>query len=207
MVSIAVYVKLGGQFLCPIYFSILLEKIAHRQILKYLLGNSMISWSHFFLLPGKSTHEAIFKMVHNVYSAMNNNKILEIFLLDIAKAVNCIDHNILYSKMDGVGFGPLVIDWFKSYLNRTHQVIIQGALSEIIPVCRGIAQGTVLGPILFIFYINHIFKCTNFAKMTLFADDCVWYLSGNNSDFNAIIDWNNLRLNRHKTKGPYLLDD
>ena len=130
----------------------------------------------------------------------------------IKKAFNCIDHDILYSKMDSAGFGPLVIQWFKSYLKRTQQVGINGKLSDIVPVSKGIAQGTVLGPILFIFYINDIFKCTKHVKMTLFADDCVMYLSGNNwanvygkiqADFDAIVDWtyrNSLRLNHDKTK-------
>ena len=114
--------------------------------------------------------------------------------------------------MECAGFGPMVIRWFKSYLNRTQQVFIQGKLSNVVSVPQGIAQGTVLGPILFIFYINGIFKCTNFVKMTLFADDCVMYLSGNNwpsihqrvqADFDAVVDWtlrNNLRLNYDKRK-------
>ena len=84
--------------------------------------------------------------------------------------------------------------------------------STVVPVVNGIAQGTVLGPILFIFYINDLFACTKNVHMSLFADDCVLYLSGNNwqtlyekiqSDFDAILEWtfkNNLRLNPSKTK-------
>ena len=78
---------------------------------------------------------------------------------------------------------------------------------------KGIAQGTVLGPILFIFYINGIFDCTSLVHMSLFADDCGLYLSGNNwptvhhkieEDFDAILHWtfrNGLHLNPIKTKG------
>ena len=92
------------------------------------------------------------------------------------------------------------------------RVKLDGKLCDIIPVHNGIAQGTVLGPILFIFYINDIFKTTKYVKMSLFADDCVIYLLGNNwstvkrriqRDFDAIIEWsirNNLRLNHGKTK-------
>ena len=98
----------------------------------------------------------------------------------------------------------------RSYFHRNQQVCIYNKLSDIIPVTHGIAQGTVLGPILFIFYINDIFKCTKHVKMSLIADDCVMFLSGNNwnaihnrmqSDFEAVIDWtlcNNLRLNQKK---------
>ena len=89
---------------------------------------------------------------------------------------------------------------------------LDGILSDVITVSNGIAQGTVLDPILFIFYINDIFKSVQFAKVSLFADDCVIYLSGNNwpnihrkmqFDFDSNIKWtfrNNLRLNHGKTK-------
>ena len=193
-------------------FSKLLEKIVYRQVLQYLLENRIIAGSQYGFLPGKSTHEAIFKTVQHIYGALNNNKMLGMLLLDIAKAFNCVDHDTLYKKMDTTGFGPMVIQWFKSYLDRSQQVILNGSLSDITPVSKGIAQGTVLGPILFILYINDIFKCTKYVNMTMFADDCVMYLSGNNwctiqqriqTDFDAVVDWtfrNNLRLNYEKTK-------
>ena len=134
-----------------------------------------------------------------------------IMLLAIAKAFNCISHNILYSKMKESGFSDMVINWIRSYLNRCQKVTIGSEVSDTTSVVNGIAQGTALGPILFIFYINDIFKCTRNVKMSLFADYCILYLSGNNwnnihgkmqDDFYAIIEWtlrNNLRLNPGKT--------
>ena len=65
-------------------FSKLLEKMVHFQLLEYLQDNHIICKDQFGFLPGKSTHEAIFKVVHNVYSSMNNKKITGMFLLDIA---------------------------------------------------------------------------------------------------------------------------
>ena len=180
-------------------------------MLKYLLDNQIIHKNQFSFMPGKSTHEAIFKVVHSVYSSLNNRKLTGMILLDIAKAFNCISHDILYAKMSSYGFDRTVIQWFRSYLHRTQHVTINNMLSTIIPVTHGIAQGTVLGPILFILYINDIFKCTKYVKMSLFADDCVMYLSGNNwnvvhrrmqRDFDAIVEWtfcNNLSLNHDKT--------
>ena len=132
-------------------------------------------------------------------------------LLDIAKAFNCIDHEILFAKMFSAGFDASVVQWFRSYLHRSQQISIQNRLSNVVAVSKGIAEGTVIGPILFIFYINDIIKCTKHVRMTLFADDCIIYLSSNNldtihmkmqSDFNAIVDWthrNSLRLNVGKT--------
>ena len=132
--------------------------------------------------------------------------------MDVAKAFNCIDHEILFIKMERAGFGQTVIQWFRSYLTRSQRVNMDSKLSDVIPVRKGIAQGTVLGPILFIFYINNIFNSIKFVKMSLFADDCVMYLSGNNwndiqrkmqLDFDAILEWtfrNSLRLNPSKSK-------
>ena len=100
----------------------------------------------------------------------------------------------------------------RKYLHRTQQVSMYNRLSDIIPVTDGIAHGTVLGYILFIFYIIDIFKCAKYEKKkSLFADDCVMFLSGNNwnvihrrmqRDFQAVIDWtlcNNLWLNQEET--------
>ena len=192
-------------------FSKLLEKLVHSQVLKYFLDNQLIDKNQFGFLPGKSTHEAIFKVVHYIYNALNNRKLTGMLLLDIAKAFNCISHEILYTKMFAAGFDKTVIQWFRTYLHRTQQVGIYNMLSDIIPVTHGIAQGTVSGPILFIFYINDIFKCTKYVKMSLYADDCIMFLSGNDwnvihrrmqRDFDSVIDWtfcNNLRLNQEKT--------
>ena len=161
-------------------FSKLLEKLVHVQILKYLMENRIIDENQFGFLPGKSTHEAIFRTVQHIYNAMNCKKLTGMLLLDMAKAFNCIDHDILFVKMEKAGFVPKVIEWFRSYLRRSQRVKIANEFSGVEYVDKGIAQGTVLGPILFIFYINDIFKCIKHVKMSLFADDCVLYLSGNN---------------------------
>ena len=133
-------------------------------------------------------------------------------VLDVAKAFNCIDHDILYIKMKNAGFSETVVKWFKSYLTRFQCVNWDKEFSDILPVTKGTAQGSVLGPILFMFYINDIFKCVKYVRMSLFADDCVLYLSGNNwneihrrmqCDFNCILEWtyrNSLLLNYGKAK-------
>ena len=84
--------------------------------------------------------------------------------------------------MEKAGFGPVVISWFKSYLDRNQQVAYQCRLSDIKSVWSGIAQGTVLGPIMFIFYINDMIQYMKYVNISLFADDCIIYLSGNNWD-------------------------
>ena len=135
-------------------FSKILEKLVHLQMLRYLLDNALINENQFGFLPGKSTHEAIFRMVQHLYNALNCRKLTGLLLLDMAKAFNCIDHDILFVKMEKAGFAPKVINWFKSYLNRSQKVKLENRFSAIERVNKGIAQGTVLKPILLIFYIN-----------------------------------------------------
>ena len=91
-------------------FSKLLEKLVHSQLIK------RISKHQFGFLPGKSTHEAISKVVQNIYSSINNNKMTGMLLLEIAKAFNYINHEILYAKMASPGFDVTVIQCFRIYL-------------------------------------------------------------------------------------------
>ena len=80
------------------------------------------------------------------------------------------------------GFSHDVVKWLKSYLNRFQSVRIKDRLSDMVMVPTGVAQGTVLRPLLFIFYINDIVACLNYVNISCFADDCVLYLAGNNWD-------------------------
>ena len=90
-----------------------IEKIVHKQMLEFLQTNEIISRYQFGFLPQKSTHEAVFNVVKHMFSAINNNKIMGVLFLDIAKAFYCVDHVILYRKMYDAGFSERVIDWFK----------------------------------------------------------------------------------------------
>ena len=190
----------------------ILEKIVHRQVLKYFTDNLIISPYQFGFLPEKSTQEAVFNTVRHLYSSINQNKIMGMIFLDIAKAFNCIDHSILYRKLYDVGASKRVVDWFKSYLNRTQVLRYGDKLSTVMNVPSGIAQGTVLGPLIFIFYINDCFKLPLNSHITMFADDCVLYLSGNNwknvydimqNDLNVFVNWserNGLAINAKKSQ-------
>ena len=110
------------------------------------------------------------------------------------------------------GFSNNVVRWFKSYLTRFQSVRLNGIDSSIIPVVDGVAQGTVLGTLIFIFYINDVIKTLKHVNISMFADDCILYISGNNwssihaklqMDLTAFVNWssdNALVLNVSKTK-------
>ena len=137
---------------------------------------------------------------------------MAMIFLDVAKAFNCIHHERLYNKLESIGCSNRCLKWFRSYLNRTQLVNCMHKKSNIVPVLSGIAQGTVLGPLIFIFYINDIVQEISKCHISMFADDCVLYLSGNNwntiqatvqNDLDKFINWcklNGLCINASKTK-------
>ena len=147
-----------------------------------------------------------------MYSTINNRKLMAMVFLDVSKAFNCIHHKRLYKKMESIGCSDRCISWFRSYLNRTQIVSCMNKKSNVIPVLSGIAQGTVLGPLIFIFYLNDIVKSIIKCHISMFADDCVLYSIGNNwnilhdivqRDLDNFIKWcssNGLKINSSKTK-------
>ena len=112
-----------------IVYAKILEKIVHKQVLKYLIDNILSKFQYGFL-PEKSTHEAIFNTVRHMYSSINQNKLMGLLFLDIAKAFNCIDHNLFYCKLRDIGMCERVIDWFRSYLRRSQIVRYGECLSK-----------------------------------------------------------------------------
>ena len=147
----------------------------------------------------------------HVYSPINQNKIMGMIFLDIAMAFNRIDHEILYKKLLCAGMSDRVVQWFRSYLNQSQLLRYGETVSENLSLTAGIAQGTVRGQLIFIFYMNNCVNVLNRCKIRIFADDCVLYYTGNNwesvhaiiqNDLDRFIDWmsnNILTLNNRKT--------
>ena len=99
-------------------------------------------------------------------------------LLDISKAFDCVNHDILLDKLYHYGIRGSVLDWFKSFLtNRTHYVDINGSKSEPYTPTMGVPLGSVLGPILFLIYINDLRNSSNTLSFSIFADDTSLLLS------------------------------
>ena len=103
---------------------------------------------------------------------------MEAICINVAKAFDCI--NLLLYKMYKIGFDDRSLTWFRSYLTWTQQVNFEKIISPKVPVKTGIGQGTILGPLFFIFYINNKVSVINNLKINMYADDSFLYISVNN---------------------------
>ena len=133
--------------------------------------------------------------------------------LDLKKAFDAADHDVLSSKLSLYGIQESAYDWFKSYLNsRTQKCVVNGSLSKVCSLGCGVPQGTILGPLLFLIYINDFPNCLSFCQPRMHADDThITYASADlhlmhsslHRDLSNIHKWllcNKLTLNSTKTE-------
>ena len=135
------------------------------------MGNNVISEYQFDLLPNRSTQEAVFELTKSMYSTIDTRKVMGLIFL--AKAFNCIHHERLYDKLYKIGCWNRFVTWLRSCLNCTQIVRLDNMKSNEIPVISGIAQSTVLGPLIFIFYINDVIHAISHCRISMFADNCI----------------------------------
>jgi len=167
-------------------FSKLFEKLVKRRLLSYLQKIKFLHDHQFGFTVGKSTEEALLHFLSNIYSALNNSQIPIALFLDIAKAFDTVDHNILLMKLWNIGVRGNIFEWFKSYLRNRRQVVkVHDTKSFPGVLTCGVPQGSVLGPLLFLIYFNSIFDVTLIGRATAFADDLA--LSYSPSDKNPDI--------------------
>ena len=160
-------------------FAKIMEKIVHNRVINYFIDNNILTAYQYGFRKGKSTQQAIFDLTKYIYSGLNHKKIVGTICLDIAKAFDSINHDVLLYKFSQIGFNDRSVAWFKSYLTRTQVVNFNSLTSPELTVISGIGQGTILGPLLFIFYINDMTSVIKNLKVNMYADDCVLYTSGN----------------------------
>ena len=187
-----------------------LEKVVHCRLYKFLCLNNQFTEYQFGFRPNRSTTDAVCTFISDVMTALDNKQYTLSVLLDLSKAFDTIDHNILLLSHYGVR--GLALDWFRSYLSgRSQFVRYRDANSPCRDVTCGVPQGSVLGPLLFIIYTNDLTKILNHSNTILFADDTTLYASGSNlqdvityieQDLYILSDWfcaNKLSLNTQKT--------
>ena len=114
-------------------------------------------------------------LTESISYALDHRKQIDIILLDFAKVFDTIPHQRLLTKLQHYGIRNNTYNWIKTWLsNRTQQVVLDGVTSSSVSVTSGVPQGTVLGPLMFLLYINDIITDVN-SPLRIFADDCLLY--------------------------------
>ena len=177
------------------------EKVVFKHLFNFFRTNFTISLWQSGFLPGHSTVTQLIEIYDEFCKAVDKGKEIRVVFLDISKAFDRVWHAGLLEKLRGAGIRGTLLQWLKSYLtDRQQRVTINGARSPWGKILAGVPQGSVLGPLLFLIFINDIVHVINRCKIRLFADDTCLFVEIDepdeaaqilNENLNEIQQWAN----------------
>ena len=189
------------------------ERAVHKHFLDYLISKQILCPNQFGFRPKHSCETALLCMVDEWAMNVDNGKINGVALVDLRKAFDLVDHDILLQLLSECGCSERSLQWFKSYLSDREQFVsIQNKKSGVRNVSVGVPQGSILGPLLFTILINNLPRAVNKASVFMYADDTTISVSGTskqeievqlNDVLKEVYDWtakNKLLMNLKKTK-------
>lgn len=193
-------------------FSKILEKLTYNRLTEFLDTLNIITDSQYGFRRKHSTETTLLKLTTKILESMDENMYTLGISLDLSKVFDSLDHSILLDKLEHYGMRGVTLDWFRSCItNRKQLVQYQNCKSSSTSVQCGVPQGSILGPLLFLLYINNITRSSNILNYILFANDSNLYVSSikvydllsiGNREVIKVSDWmmsNKLTLNLEKT--------
>ena len=189
------------------------EKLIHKRLYNFLLKHNCIYKYQFGFRENHSTNHALINLTEDIRDALDNHYFACGTFIDLQKAFDTVDHKILLRKLEHYGVRGKANEWFNSYLsNRKQHVSINGFLSNETEMLYGVPQGSVLGPLLFLIYINDLHVAIKHSTTRHFADDTSLLIKSKslnqlknrlNLDLRFLCKWlraNKISLNASKTE-------
>jgi hypothetical protein len=193
-------------------FSKIFEKIACKRLEAYINSKNILEKNQFGFRRIHSTYMAILDMYDKISESIDKHEVSIGVFIDLSKAFDTINHKILIDKLEHYGIRGVPLQWFKDYLsNRKQYVYYNNTASSLQTITCGVPQGSILGPLLFVLYVNDMMNCSKLLHFILFADDTnLFYCNKNyedlmknvNLELSKLSEWfraNRLSLNISKT--------
>ena len=171
-------------------FDKIIEKLMHKRLYEFFENNNILFKNQFGFRKQNSTVHALVQITEQIKESIEKGKFGCGIFIDLRKAFDTVNHDILLRKLEHYGVRGTLLQWFESYLSgRKQYVFFDGNSSEQKGISCGVPQGSVLGPLLFLIYINDLPNISKTLKFFLFADDTnIYYEADNLKDLERIVN-------------------